>query len=100
MSSFVEYRGFKKIDKYPSAVLDYQVDWTEWLDTDEIATSVFSATLGITVNTQLHDLSKTTVWLAGGTHGVLYLVNNTITTTQGRTETKSFYVQVTTAASK
>jgi len=38
--------------------------------------------------------TRATVWLSGGTEGQLYTVTNRITTSGGRTDERSFVIQV------
>ena len=89
--------------KDPSAVLDYVFDWTEWLATDEtIAVDsetgekliTITADTGITVDSPTEDTGKVTVWLSGGTAGINYKVACLITTSAGRTDERTIWIQV------
>jgi hypothetical protein len=71
--------------KDPDEVLDYQVDWTEKLATDTIATSTWIVPAGLTKDSDSNTPTKTTIWLSGGTPGEQYGITNRITTTGGRT---------------
>lgn len=95
MSSFTLSNGYNKITKHPNDVLDYKINWTAWLGIDTISTSTFTADEGITIDNHEYTTTMTTLWLSGGTDGTIYKVSNTITTAQGRTEVKAFYVKVT-----
>lgn len=84
--------------KDPAAVLDYVVDWGRpgWLPTgDVIDTSDFTcADPGITIQSDDHDDTTATVWLAGGTAGVTYLVvNHIVTTPGGREDDRTLYIK-------
>lgn len=95
--------------KDPEAVLDYMVDWgsealparKRWLkDGDQIATSswridpdVGDDQLSMTTGGD-HTEATTTVWLEGGTNGVDYDLINRITTTQGRSDERTFTILV------
>lgn len=95
------------IDKAPTAVLDYPMDWAApspigpWLQTGETITSA-SCVLdpGITLLTNTPVLTPNgaatmvTPWLSGGTAGQTYTVTVHITTSQGRTDERSFRVNV------
>lgn len=81
-------------NKAASGALDYQFDWSEWLNGDTIATSSFTAYSGITIDSIDNDTTTTTVWLSGGTAPNGYTVENTITTAAGRTAKRSIRVQV------
>lgn len=83
------------VNKHPGAVLDYQFDWGNWLGADTIETSQWSVGTGLTKDSDDNTNSTATVWLSGGTDGTSYQVTNTITTAQGRTESKALTVNVT-----
>jgi len=81
--------------KDPDAVLDYSVEWSKWLAGDQIATSEWSASdSSLETADDSITATRTTVWLSGGTVGQLYTVTNRITTAGGRTDERSFMVQV------
>ena len=84
--------------KDPDAILDYSVDWSAWLGTDTIATSTWTLTTGISQpvgKPATNTTTTTTVWLSGGKVGETYVVRNEIVTAAGRTDDRSFTVQVT-----
>ena len=87
--------------KDADAILDYQIDWSDWLVTDTITTSTWSASPGITVGNGSNGApapSKTsttaTIWLIGGTTGGNYIVTNRIVTAAGRTNDHSLRISV------
>lgn len=81
--------------KDPDAVLDYAVDWTEWLTEGETITdSTWLVPDGLTEDSASHTTSRATVWLAGGTAGTRYAVTNRITTDQGRTDDRTITIDV------
>lgn len=94
--------------KDPQAVLDYGFLWLDWLEAAEaISSHTITAEAGITVNSSSVNGSpitidgvehKTgsvvTVWLAGGTDGIAYIVACRIVTTFGRTDERSIKVSV------
>ena len=81
--------------KSPLAVLDYSVDWSDWLATSEtISTSTWSVPAGLTQDSETETTTRATVFLSGGTVGTVYTVTNTITTNQGRTDARSLYITV------
>lgn len=86
------------IAKDPSAVLDYGFNWdaNNWLAniSDTIATSVWAVPDGITQDSETETATTTTIWLSGGTLGQQYTIVNTITTTGGRTNQRSFVVDI------
>ena len=81
--------------KDPSAVLDYEFDWTRWLATGEtIDNYTITADTGITVDSSTEDAGKVIVWLSGGTAGINYKVACKITTSAGRTDERTIWIKV------
>lgn len=80
--------------KAPSSVLDFVVDWSGWLGTDTISTSTWSVPAGITKNSDIHDTTTASIWLASGTAGNDYKLTNTIVTVGGRTESRDLFITV------
>lgn len=84
--------------KDPDAELDFAVDWTAWIaagGTGEAITSVvWTVPDGITEGDKEWTPTIATIWLSGGTHGVNYIVGCRIVTELGRTDERSFVVQV------
>lgn len=78
--------------KDPGAILDYVVDWTDWLAGDTILTSVWTVPAGITKASDFFSAALAVIWLVGGTNGTSYKIVNTITTAQGRTDSRTFSV--------
>lgn len=84
-------------EKDPDDNSDYGIDWTDWLDTDTIATSVWTIETGsgLTTSSNAFTTTKTTIWLAGGTiREKQYQVTNKITTAGGRTKSKTLWFRV------
>lgn len=82
------------IEKDPGSTLDYSFDWTAWLATsagDAIASSTWTNP-GLTAGVATFAAGVTTVYLSGGVAGIIYTVTNTIVTTGGRTEKRSFRI--------
>lgn len=80
----------------PGANLDYGFDWKSngWLAEGEtIETSTWSAP-GLTVTRQLHANGITAAFIAGGKKGNTYKVTNTITTSEGRTDSRTITLAV------
>lgn len=80
--------------KRDTAVLDYQVDWSDWLIGDTISASSWTVASGLTKDSDVHTSTSATVWLSGGTVGQTYEVVNTITTAAGRTDYRTLLVEV------
>lgn len=78
--------------KDPDAVLDYQFDWTAWLDGDTISSSSWVVPAGLTNDADVNTTATATVWLSGGTAGSAYDVVNRIVTAGGRTEDRTLRI--------
>lgn len=82
--------------KDPDAVLDYKVDWADWLAAtgDAIVTSTWLVPAGVTKTDEDNTTATATIWLSGGTAGSSYQVTNRVTTTQGRTDDRTIQIIV------
>lgn len=90
--------------KDPRAVLNYTIDWTDWIDGDTIHSSTWSITTYSTstvdtsvltvTNTAIQGNKKAIVTLSSGTVGNIYNVRNTIVTHNDLTESRAFRVKV------
>lgn len=86
--------GIKTFLKDPDAVLDYEMDWSDWLvDTDTIVTSTWTADTGITIDSNTNSTTSATVWLSGGAAGSSYTVTNSIVTDDGRADDRSITIR-------
>lgn len=84
-------------EKDPNATLDYSVDWTDFLQSEEeISDSTWIAPAGITVDSDTNTTSVSTVWLSGGTVGKSYELINRITTnnTPARIDDRSIIIYI------
>lgn len=89
-----EVLGSIKAD--PASLLDYTIDWSEWLDDgDTLTASTWDIPAGISSPADTNSTTYATVWLTGGTIGVGYRVTNHITTADGRQDERSFRLVVT-----
>lgn len=79
-------------EKDPNAVLDYTIDWRNWLGDDFIATSTWTLPSGISNAGTIYSSTTATIWLSGGTAGSSYSVYNQITTVGGRTEKRTIKI--------
>jgi hypothetical protein len=84
--------------KDPSAILDYSVDWSQWMTTgDSIASVTWSPITGIVVESSPAPSFTSTVataWIGSGTAGNTYTVTCHITTTAGRQDTRTLTFNV------
>jgi len=83
----------KQFLKDPDAVLDYQVDWSDWLDSDTISTSTWTVPSGLAEDSASNTTTTATVWLSGGTAGTSYTVVNHIVTAEGREDDRSIIIK-------
>lgn len=79
--------------KDPADIADYQINWEQLLGADTIATSAWTVTGGLVIDSQSHTTTSTTVWLSGGTVG-LQRITNRITTAGGRTLERTVEMEV------
>jgi len=83
----------QSFEKDKDAVLDYAVDWSDWLaDGETISTSTWTVPTGLTKDSDSKTDTVATVWLSGGTAATTYTVANKITTSGGRTDERSIYI--------
>lgn len=85
------------IRKDPEAVLDYTLDYTNYLTTgDTISSSTVTVDTGITKTADTVDATNkiVSITLSGGTAGTVYTIKNTIVTANARTAVKRFRVKV------
>jgi hypothetical protein len=75
-------------------VLDYSFDWSAWLVSDTIATSIWEVPAGLTEESESETSEVTTIWLSGGTPGISYVVKNRITTAGGRSKELAFLLPI------
>lgn len=81
--------------KDPAAVLDFEVDWSDWLEAgDAISISTWAVPTGLTKMTDNHSQGLARVWLSGGTAGRVYEVVNHVLTTGGLEDERTVYVVV------
>jgi hypothetical protein len=85
-------------EKSPNETLDYVVNWSLTLETDEVITnSTFTcdtSSSGVTISSQSHNTTQCLVWLTGGTDGKTATIVNTITTNQNRTYTRTVLLPI------
>lgn len=82
--------------KDADAVLDFGVDWSNWLeDGDTISSSSWTVTPStITTDSTENTTTVAKIWLSGGLTGTTYTATNRIVTSDGRTEDRSIYIKV------
>lgn len=93
-TTFEGTNTFPQITKDPNAVLDYMVDWTAWLGTDDIEAVEFIVPAQVTKVSEEHDAKTATVWLSGGSANSTHEIVCRITTVAGRVEDRSFLLNM------
>lgn len=71
--------------KDPNEVLDYEIDWSARIGSDEISTVTWTVPVGITKNSDTISDAIAVIWLSGGTAGQSYDIGCRVVTTGGRT---------------
>lgn len=80
--------------KDPDAVVPYAFDWSDWLGAATISTSAWEVPVGLTEDSDSATTTVATVVLSGGTAGAEYVVRNTVTTSDSRTDVRSMVIRV------
>jgi hypothetical protein len=83
--------------KDPESVLDYTLDWADFLaagETIDTSTWAVSPSGSLAIDDNSNTGATATVWLSAGTRREVYAATNTIETTEGRTEQRSITVRV------
>lgn len=82
-------------DKDPDEVLDYTINWINWLTSgDTISSSVWIVPAGITEDSNSFTNTTASVFLSGGIAGTEYKLTNTIVTAGGRTAQRTISIKV------
>jgi hypothetical protein len=84
----------KRRTKTAAGVLDYQEDWSDWLGTDTISSSSWVVATGLTADSDTNTTTTATLWASSGTLGTSYVCTNTVITAAGRTEARSFLLDI------
>ena len=86
----------KTFTKDPDAVLDYTIDWSEWLAAGETITGTPTWTVpgGITKDSQSNDTTSVTAWFSSGSAGTDYVIGCKIATSDSRTDERSIILSV------
>lgn len=82
--------------KDPDAVLDFGVEWVDWLEDGEtITSSTWSVSpSGLTLGEETFNGHATVVWTSGGSEGTTYALTNRVTTSDGRTDDRTLYIRI------
>jgi hypothetical protein len=82
--------------KDPDAVLDYQIDWSDWLADGESITDSEWIVTGATIDSEESTATVSTAWLSGGVVGTMISLTNRITTdnTPARVDDRTLTIKV------
>ena len=101
LTGFQQDRVGHFIEKDPYAVLDYSLDWTNWMPTGDTISAITitaetisgdAAPLAIDSSTNTNYIA--TANISGGTAGNIYNVEYKITTTNGLKDSRNFRIKV------
>lgn len=97
-SGFDLTKRYATINKDPSAVLPYTIDWSPWLEVaDTIVTSTWVLPSGtLIMDSESHTTTATQIVLSGGTDGKTYTVENHIVTANGLEDSRRITLNVAT----
>lgn len=84
--------SIRQYTKDPDAILDYTINWSQWLNGDTIDTSTWNVPSGITLVSSSADDTSATIIISGGTVGTYYSITNHIVTIDGLEDDRSFIV--------
>lgn len=79
--------------KAPGEIRNFQLDWSDFLGADTIASSAVTVA-GVTLVSSTNNTTSVTVAVSGGTAGTLAKITNTITTASGLVETEIFTLPI------
>jgi hypothetical protein len=84
------------IMKDPNAILDYTVDWVNWLAeiSDALSSHSVICPAGITCTSSVISGTGVVIWLSGGTEGTTYQIVCRVVTDGGRTDDRSIFIQI------
>lgn len=83
--------------KQPSDQLDYDLDFSEWLDAGDAITSIETAVVpagALTIPSTSIAGQMVKVWAAGGVDGITYEINITALTSGGRIKEECFKIRI------
>ena len=83
--------------KDPAAKLDYEFDWSDWLDSgasETISSHDVTVESGLTHVSDSESAGVVTVWLSGGAAGTSYTVECEITTSANRIDERTIIIKV------
>ena len=86
--------GIERRYKDPDEIVNFGIDWVDYLGSETITGSSWTVPSGITEVSSAFTDTQATIKLSGGTLGATYRVTNRITTSAGETVDQSIDVEV------
>lgn len=80
--------------KEPQETSDFQIDWSDWLGELTISSSTWTAPSGITIDEDDFTNTLTRLRVSDGEWGQVYEPENTITASNGESETRSLLISI------
>lgn len=84
--------------KDPQSRVDYAIDWSNYLDGQTIAASLWSVTPdeagGVAIETDSLALNRAAARLSGGKAGGIYRIDNRVTLSDGSSDERSITLRV------
>ena len=80
--------------KDPDVADSFTINWEFWLAGETLATSSWVLASGLTQVTVTFTTKKATVTLSGGTAATTYEITNTVTSSSGRQESQTLFIEV------
>lgn len=84
----------RTLTKAESSVLDIGLNWAEWLGSDVITLSEWTADPEITISNRQANATSTSCYISGGLQGMTYRVYNKITTNKGLIDSRFITISV------
>ena len=101
LTGFQQDREGHYIEKDPYSVLDYSLDWTNWMPSGDTisAISVTAETISgdstpLAVDSSTNTDYIATAYISGGTAGNIYNIEYKIDTTNGLKDSRNFRIKV------
>lgn len=101
LTGFQQDRQGTYIEKDPFAVLDYSLDWENWMPSDDTiasitvtAQTISGDTAPLAIDSSTNTDYIVTAYISGGTAGNIYNVEYRITTANGIKDSRNFRIKV------
>ncbi len=86
--------GIERRYKDPDEVMNFGIDWVDYLGTDTISGSSWTVPSGVIQVSASFTDTQAIIKLSGGTVGSIYRISNRITTSAGETVDQSIDIEV------